>query len=135
FGHIAINNIGPLLLAGVTIPLVFWTLEIPKGDWRTLFYLPPIAVAVITIIMYAVVRNEPEEAGYQVQHAADEDHAQADHEEKIPLRVVFATIARKPMVWMTACAYFCTGVVRTALNAWWVVYFDEQWGLDIADSA
>src|SRR5690606_16389919 len=58
FGRIAINNIGPLLLAGVTIPLVFWTLEIPKGDWRTLFYLPPIAVAVITIIMYAVVRNE-----------------------------------------------------------------------------
>ncbi|MCH8806506.1 MAG: hypothetical protein IH986_10505, partial [Planctomycetes bacterium] len=67
-------------------------------------------------------------------HAAGEDHADADHEERIPLGVVFRTIAAKPMVWITASAYFCTGVVRTAINSWWAVYFAEQWGLDVADS-
>ena len=82
--------------------------------------------------MYIAVRNNPEEAGYHIEHAKDEDHADADHEQKIPLGVVFKTIARKPMVWVTAGAYFCTGVVRTAQFGWWVVYFKREWGLDIA---
>ena len=41
---------------------------------------------------------------------------------------------RKKMVWITACAYFCTGVVRTAQYDWWVLYFDREWGLDIKTS-
>lgn len=135
FGNITINNLGPLLLAGFTIPLVFGTFKVPPLNWRCIFYIPPIAVAVITSIMLLVVKNYPEEAGYQIQHAADEEHAETDHEQEIPLGVVFRTIARKPMVWITAGAYFCTGVVRTAINTWWVVYFDRQWGLDIADSS
>ena len=133
FGNIAINSFGPFLLAGLSIPLFFGVLKI-QAHWQNLFFLPPIAVAVITTVMFIVVRNYPEEAGYQIQHADDEDHADTDHEETLPLGVVFATIARKPMVWVTACAYFCTGVVRTAVNTWWVVYFDRQWGLDIATS-
>lgn len=137
FGHIAINNIGPLLLAGFAIPLLFTDVQfkVPPLNWRYLFWLPPIAVAVVTLIMYAVVRNNPEEAGYKIEHAADEEHAGAEHDERIPLPVVFATIARKPMVWVTAMAYFCTGVVRTALNTWWAVYFAQEWGLDVAQSA
>ncbi|RMF86221.1 MAG: MFS transporter, partial [Planctomycetota bacterium] len=133
FGNIAINSIGPFLLTGLTIPLVFGVVKIP-AHWQNLFFLPPVAVAVITTLMFIFARNHPEEAGYQVQHAADEDHANDDHDQKLPLRVIFKTVASKPMVWVTACAYFCTGVVRTAVNTWWVVYFDRQWGLDIATS-
>lgn len=134
FGNIAINNLGPLLLAGAAIPLGVVTLNLPAMHWRWVFWIPPIIVAVVTTVMYFVVRNNPEEVGYRIQHAADEDHADADHEERIPLGLVFRTIAAKPMVWITASAYFCTGVVRTAINSWWAVYFAEQWGLDVADS-
>jgi len=136
FGQITINTFGPLLLVtGLTIPLLITTLHLGANDWRILFWVPPVVVAAVVAVMYRVVKNHPEEAGYRVQHAADEDHAHADHEEKIPLRIVFKSIARKKMVWIVAGAYFCTGVVRTAQNAWWVVYFDRQWGLDIAESA
>lgn len=134
FGYIGINTLGPLLLAGCTIPLLVVTLKLPALHWRWLFWIPPAIVAFVTLIMYLVVRNNPEEAGYRVQHAHDEDHADGDHEEHIPLSVVLKTIARRKMVWITAGAYFCTGIVRKAQTAWWVVYFDRKWGLDIADS-
>ena len=134
FGLISINALGPLLLAGCAIPLIFVVLRIPALHWRWLFWIPPCIVAVVTLLMYLVVRNNPEEAGYRIEHDRDEDHAELSQEEKIPLSVVFKTIARKKMVWMTAAAYFCTGVVRSAQFEWWVLYFDREWGLDIADS-
>ena len=134
FGLIAINTLGPLLLAGCAIPLLVVTLNLPALHWRWLFWIPPGIVAVVVAIMYLVVCNNPEEAGYRIEHAEDEDHADADHDEKIPLSLVFKTIIKRPMVWVTAGAYFCTGVVRTAQFDWWVVYFDREWGLDIAKS-
>lgn len=130
FGQIAINNIGPLLLAGVSVPLVFKTLHI-GGDWRWLFWFPPGIVVVVLVVMYAVVRNNPEEVGYHVTHDAAEAQADGALDEKISLSAVFGTIIRKKMVWITAAAYFCTGVVRTAQFDWWVVYFEEAWGLKI----
>ena len=134
FGLISINALGPLLLAGCAIPLIFVVLKIPPLHWRWLFWVPPCIVAIVTVLMYLVVRNNPEEVGYRIEHDRDEDHAELSQEEKIPLSVVFKTIARKRMVWMTAAAYFCTGVVRSAQFEWWVLYFDREWGLDIADS-
>lgn len=134
FGQIAINALGPMLLAGASIPLLVLTLHIPALHWRWLFWIPPAIVVVVVTLMYVLVKNTPEEAGYSVEHAADEEQGTADSEEKIPLWVVFKTIARKKIVWITAAAYFCTGIVRSAQFDWWVVYFDREWGLDIADS-
>jgi MFS transporter, OPA family, glycerol-3-phosphate transporter len=134
FGQIAINALGPILLAGASIPLLVVTLHLPALHWRWLFWIPPVMVAVVVLLMYLIVRNTPEEAGYRIQHAPDEEYSDADADEKIPLSVIFKTIARKKIVWITAAAYFCTGIVRSAQYDWWVVYFDREWGLDIAYS-
>ncbi len=130
FGQITINNIGPLLLAGFSVPLIFTTLHI-GGNWRWLFWFPPCIVGVVLILMYAFVRNNPEEAGYHVAHDPAEVEADEAVGERVLLRDVFRTIVGKKMVWITAAAYFCTGVVRTAQFDWWVVYFKEAWGLPI----
>jgi len=132
FGQIAINALGPLLLAGMTIPLL--SLSIPPLHWHWLFWIPPCIVAVVVVLMYLIVKNTPEEAGFSVAHATDEAHAGTAAEEDIPLSVVLRTIASKKIVWMTAAAYFCTGIVRSAQLNWWTVYFDREWGLDIAAS-
>jgi len=133
FGQITINNIGPLLLAGFSVPLLFTTLHI-GGNWRWLFWFPPCIVGVVLILMYAFVRNNPEEAGSHVTHDPAEVEADEAIGERILLRDVFRTIVGKKMVWITAAAYFCTGVVRTAQFDWWVVYFNETWGLPIKTS-
>src|ERR687893_1335762 len=41
-GQVAINNLAPVILAGFAVGM--WV--IPKGEWRWLFPLPPIVVAV-----------------------------------------------------------------------------------------
>lgn len=136
-GQITIFNLGPLLLAGCTIPLIFLTLKIPQSapenatNFRWLFWIPPVIVGVVAVLMYLIVRNDPEEVGYSIQHDEAEAATDGDHEEKIPLGTVLRTIFKKKMVWVTACAYFCTGVVRTAQYDWWVIYFEREWGLDI----
>ncbi|HNO80323.1 MAG TPA: MFS transporter [Phycisphaerae bacterium] len=133
-GQITIFNLGPILLAGCVIPLGFIVLRIPENhpeNFRWLFWIPPVIVAVVVVLMYAIVRNQPEEAGYSIRHDDAETLRDGDHDEKIPLGVVFRTIFRTKMVWVTACAYFCTGVVRTAQYDWWVIYFEREWGLDI----
>jgi MFS transporter, OPA family, glycerol-3-phosphate transporter len=135
FGQIAINALGPILLAGASIPLLVVVLHLPAMHWRWLFWVPPGIVAIVVVLMYVLVKNTPEEVGYHVEHDRDEELGVANTDENIPMWVVFKTIARKKMVWITACAYFCTGIVRSAQFDWWVVYFDRQWGLDIADSA
>jgi sugar phosphate permease len=128
FGQITINHIGPWLLVGFSVPLVFGTLHI-GGNWRWLFWFPPCIVAVVLVLMYTFVQNNPEEAGYHVRHDAAEVQADGALDERISLRDVFRTIVSKKMVWITAAAYFCTGVVRTAQFDWCWVYFDQAWGL------
>ena len=135
FGLIAINALGPLILAGVSIPLILVTLKIPALHWRWLFWIPPIIVAIVTVVMCVVVRNHPEETGFNIPHDDEDDRAGDDPHARLPLSVVFKTIARKKIVWLIAGAYFCTGVVRSAQFEWWQVYFDRQWGLDVAESA
>ena len=135
FGLIAVNAMGPLILAGVSIPLLVITLKLPALHWRWLFWIPPVIVAIVTLIMYAVVRNYPEDAGFSIPLGDEDDDPDDDPHARLPLSVVFTTIARKKMVWLVACAYFCTGVVRSAQFEWWQVYFARQWGLDVADSA
>jgi len=135
FGLIAVNAMGPLILAGVSIPLLVVVLKLPALHWRWLFWIPPAIVAVVTVIMYAVVRNYPEDAGYSIPLGDEDDDPDDDPHASLPMSVVFWTIARKKMVWLVACAYFCTGIVRSAQFEWWQVYFSRQWGLDVADSA
>ncbi len=133
-GQITINTFGPLLLAGCTVPLLVVSLRLPAMHWRWLFWIPPAVVAVVATLMFLLVRNDPEQAGYTVEHDAREAATDAAAGERISLGQVFRTIAGKPMVWITAGAYFCTGVVRTAQNNWTVMYFDEVWHLDVARS-
>ena len=131
-GQIAIFTLGPHLLTAHAF-MLFGRQWIIGGSWQWLFYVPPAVVAVVIVLMYVIVRNNPEEAGYEIQHD-DAEAPAGEHEEEIPMSVVLKTIISKPMVWITASAYFCTGFVRTAQYDWWVVYFDQAWGLDIKTS-
>lgn len=55
-----------LLTGGALFGLSF--LVLPKLDWRSMFYIPPIILAVLVFLMWLNVRNHPEEAGHQVRH-------------------------------------------------------------------
>ncbi len=126
-----INNIAsPILLAGITIRN--YQIGGP-GEWQWVFFVPAGFVVVITTCMLLLTANTPEEAGYPdaVYH---EDHADGDTG-PLPLGFVFATILKNKFIWLTAMAYFCTGVVRYGVDDWFPRYFEDARGLSLRSGA
>ena len=131
-GRMGVGQLGPLLATGFAVPLIFFTLTVPKLDWRYMFIIPPVIVVIIILLMNLMVKNHPEEAGYSIAH--DDEDPDDDPHERLELGVVFRKIASNPIVWIVACAYFCTGFVRIAISSWWTIYLDEAWNIGRSDS-
>lgn len=126
-GQVGAGQLGGLLATGFAVPLLFFTIAVPKLDWRYMFIVPPVVVAVIIILMNLMVKNHPEQAGYPIVHD-DESHSD-DPYEPIHFREVLQRIATNPIVWIIAGAYFCTGFVRAAVADWYTVYLDDVWNV------
>lgn len=119
-GRIMTNFILPGFLAGFTI----WSYHLPPGHWQIVFFIPAIFITIITTLMLRLTRDTPEEAGHHGVIKFDE--IDQNHEEgPLPFTLVFKTIVKKPMIWLTAWAYFCTGVVRYGVDDWFPKYFQE----------
>ena len=131
-GQTAAAQIGPLLVTGFAVPLIFFTITVPALDWRYIFFVPPALVAIIIILMNLGVKNHPEEAGYRIVH--DEENEEDDPHERIHVAEVFRKITSNPVVWIVAGAYFCTGFVRSAIFDWYTIYLDEVWNVGLKSS-
>lgn len=124
-GAVSVGFLGKALATGFAVPLIFFTLTVPQLNWRYMFFVPPVITLIIIIVMNLTVKNHPEEAGFRVVH--DGESQEDDPHEHIRIGVVFRKITSNPIAWINAGAYFCTGFVRTAINAWWVVYLLDVW--------
>jgi OPA family glycerol-3-phosphate transporter-like MFS transporter len=120
-GAFAVGKLGYYLLKGFTIPL--FHIHVPQQNWRSLFFVPPAILFVVLIFMWLNVKNYPEEAGYSIPH----DDGEQDITTKPPLGQVLNITVRNVLVWVCALAYFCTGFVRRAIEAWWVLYLVQVW--------
>jgi OPA family glycerol-3-phosphate transporter-like MFS transporter len=76
-----------------------------------------------------IVKETPDEAGFP---RAVPDETSGDSE-AVHSNVgdVVRTIARNPIVWVTACAYACTGAVRQAVDQWFPRYMQDLYQLDL----
>ncbi len=110
-GRFGIFKLGPALLAGFTF-LGMW--HVPPLHWRWLFWIPAALATIAAVIMSMVVKDTPEEARFPAVNP-DEPHTNAV---EMPISEVFLTIVRQPIVWITACAYACTGAVRQGIDQW-----------------
>jgi OPA family glycerol-3-phosphate transporter-like MFS transporter len=127
-GRFFINKLGPALLAGFTI---FGLIHVHGLHWRWLFWAPSIICAVAAIFMALTVAETPEQAGYDylgTRESSDDAGTKAD------LGLVFRTVLGNPGIWVTACAYACTGAVRGSVDYWFPRYMQEVHTLKL-DSA
>lgn len=129
-GRFINNTVTPFLLAGFTI----LSYRFEPGHWQLVFFVPAGFIVVVTTVMLLLVRNTPEEAGFHGAVPLDATDTQGA-DGPLPLRVVFGTIVRKPMVWLTAWAYFCTGVVRYGVDDWFPKYFQEVQHVSLTSAA
>ncbi len=125
-GRFGIFKLGPALLAGVTI---LGIIKVPAMHWRWLFWAPSILCAVIAVGMALTVKQTPEEAGFP--GAIPDESATGGS----GVTTTFAQIAHKmltnPAVWITACAYACTGAVRQAVDQWFPRYMEDRYQVDM----
>lgn len=128
-GRFTNNALSPALLAG----FMFFGRRVPPNNWQWVFFVPAGLIVVVTTCMLFLVKNTPEEAGYPgavpLESAAEADTT------PIPLSTIFARILRNPFVWLTAWAYFCTGVVRYGVDDWFPKYFQEVQGVSLQSRA
>ena len=125
-GQFAINNLAPIILAGFTVGA--WV--VAKDDWHWLFRLPPLVVAVVSILLVIFVKETPEKAGY---HGVIDEESGGDTSSRTSLRESFTTIFTHPLIWFYAVAYACTGAVRNSSDQLMVLYFHDQLKLNLSD--
>ncbi len=126
-GRFGIFTLGPALLAGFT---VFGLVQIGPLHWRWLFWTPSVICALVAVGMALTVKETPEEAGFpNVIPGAGPAPKPGGMTAQVGL--VMRTILSNPAVWITACAYACTGAVRQAVDQWFPRYMQDRYHVDM----
>jgi len=131
-GQAGANQLAQNLSTGMVIPLLLFSIAIPRVDWHYMFFIPPVVVAVVIFCMNLAVKNTPEEAGFHVEHDPDDPGGHPD--ERVRLRDVFRKISSNRIIWLVAAAYLCTGFVRGSIASWWAKYLEDLWAADRAST-
>ncbi len=125
-GRLGIFTLGPALLAGFS---VLGLVNSPPLHWRWLFWTPSLICAVVAVGMAITVKETPEEAGFH--GVVRDDTGPVDGGVTAPFAQVIRAILSNPAVWITACAYACTGAVRQAVDQWFPRYMQDRYQVDL----
>jgi OPA family glycerol-3-phosphate transporter-like MFS transporter len=79
--------------------------------------------------MALAVKETPEEAGFP--GAVSDDIGAASTAVTAEFSQVMRAILTNPAVWITACAYACTGAVRQAVDQWFPRYMQDLYQVDL----
>ncbi len=129
-GRFGIFNFGPALLSGFTI---LGLLTIPPLHWRWLFWAPAILCAIAAVVMALTVAETPEEAGFP--GVIPEDAGWTGDTARAQAGQILRRIAGNRIVWITACAYSCTGAVRQAVDQWFPRYMQDLYQVDLKSAS
>lgn len=125
-GRLGIFTLGPALLAGFCI---LGLINVPPLHWRWLFWTPSVICAVAAVGMALTVKETPEEAGFH--GVIGDDTGPGDTGVTAQFSQVMRAILTNPAVWITACAYACTGAVRQAVDQWFPRYMQDLYHVDM----
>ena len=104
-------------------------IHIPPLHWRWLFWTPSLICAAVAVGMALTVKETPEEAGFHGVIGDDTGPRQGGV--TAPFAQVIRVILSNPAVWITACAYACTGAVRQAVDQWFPRYMQDLYQVDL----
>ena len=122
-GRFSIGLLAPAILGGF---MLFWVVHVPPQHWRWTFFIPAAITALVTLNFYFVVKNTPEQTGFPSPAKEASDHAPDP-----TLRELFWTIFSNPVVWITAGAYACTGVVRQGIDQWFPRFVETAYNINL----
>jgi len=104
---------------------VYWLLPLPFIailPWQWKFFLPAMAVGLMLLLTWMVVRDTPQEAGLE---AFDPQDATSGDTERITFGYVARKVFTNPVAITIAAAEFCTGLMRKGFEEWFPRYMQE----------
>jgi len=122
-GRLGIGLLAPAILGGFTL---FWLIHIPPQHWRWTFFIPAAITSLVTLNYFIWVKNTPEEAGFPSPAAEA-----ADNTPDPTIGELFWTVFSNPVIWITAGAYACTGVVRQGIDQWFPAFAEQAYKIDL----
>ena len=141
-GRFGIVQLGPMLLAGF---MLFGMFRVAPLHWRWIFYSPAMICAAVACCLAIFVKETPEEAGFHHMTQASEGAAPSApggqpgaapvESTRAAFLVVLIAVVSNPAIWLTAGAYFCTGVVRQSVDQWFPKYFQSVHNLSLKSDA
>jgi OPA family glycerol-3-phosphate transporter-like MFS transporter len=84
-------------------------------EW--VFWAPALLLMALWLVVAAIVKNSPVEAGHADFDTADE--SAPDDGTRLPVRAVFARMLSHPIIMTIACVEFCSGFLRQAIMQWY----------------
>lgn len=90
--------------------------------WQWKFFIPAVAVAVMTVLTYLFVQDSPRDAGLG---DFDPQDATSGDTEKVTFGYVARKVFTNPIAITIAIAEFCTGLVRQGFEQWFPRYMQE----------
>jgi OPA family glycerol-3-phosphate transporter-like MFS transporter len=101
---------------------------VANAPWQWLFWAPAALIALIAVVFFYVVRNNPEDLGLPPAEPHDVGHGVEDTQPLLVREIVAKVVRTKPL-WIIAGAYFCTGVIRWGVDVWYIRYLQETYGM------
>lgn len=97
--------------------------------WQYVFFLPAIVLSVMWVVCYYKVADSPLAAGHGEFHTGDET---AEEEAVKPtFGFILKKILARPTPWLIAFTSMCIGMVRNAIDHWYITYYDKVFHIRI----
>ncbi len=120
-------------VGGALIPIIaafcaqYW-------GWRYAMYIPgSMCIAVGCLLIYRL-RDTPQSLGLPSIEKFKDDYPSVCHEEEKEIsikQILFEHVLNNKYIWILAISYFFVYIIRTAINAWSVLYLVETKGYSL----
>ena len=126
------HNVGAGLLGVLSVAII------PTFGWRSIFYVPPIIVAILTVVVVALMRDTPQSVGLmpveEYSNEYPENHVKGTEKELSGKEILFQYVLVNKYVWFLASANAFVYFIRFGVSNWAPSYLIETRGVNRAHS-
>ncbi|MBZ5555369.1 MAG: MFS transporter [Acidobacteriia bacterium] len=113
---------GSMIQGGRALIYFIGPIAVTFLPWQWVFFIPAGTMIVMAILTFWLVRDSPEDTGFEDFDTAD---ASSGDTEKADLKYLTRKVFTNPVTVTIAIAEFCTGFVRHGFEQWFPRYMQE----------
>ena len=120
---------GIMISSGYFLASTICAWILTKLTWVWVFFVPSMAMAVMFLVDWLLVRNRPSHAGLADFDTGDGSAAHEAEDAPLPLKELFRKVFHNPIIVSLIVAEFCTGFVRQGVMLYFTEYLEEVYHL------